>query len=591
MIEPTGSETTWSRHADPYSHFVVSGAPELKWLLAIYGAKQDSPFDVCLDVVDGARTLIVEHEYYDPDYRSDFSEFHSRSFEQLPQHTDRLHFFSDAIDTDDVVHLSPEQRATYLGYIVVRPGSARTTVGRAMLRPPDRLLFDSDISLSELVRVAVKERVVLFGQPLDVVGVPFMQQDSRSLRCAHVAAWICHYVAAVRGFVPRQLTSQLHGSAAQWGGTIRPFPSEGLSEAQLANVLNSVGLPAHRQVIRHLQARWNPDLDDRPSHSVWHRESKAKRDVTENLRTYCARYLNSGLPVLATVAPRPSASPNHVVTIIGQGRLRDNGTVFIFHDDEVGPYQCDRDPIAKDGGGKGKKDKRGWVALFVPLPEKVWVRGEHAEDAATQHIHTLATSDEVDLPSMRAFRKRMEGCDLAIRSYVTPASDYKQSIRHRLGEERATEAAVIVSARMSRFVWVVEVLDRARRDDHADHVLGEVVMDATAADTLDGVVVQHLGGFLSTSETVFVPFAERYSLYQKAIVETAALSDDLSDTEIDRQLIAADNDYRQRYLGIRRQQIDSLECADTPYESGRRTIRAAEVDVAAAPSNGSSSSR
>lgn len=574
-------EVGWHRHAPAYSHFnVSSGAQQLRWLLEIYNAPVGSPFDACLDVLDGVRTVVVEHEYYDPDYRSDYSEFHSRSFEQLPHHTDRLHFFRAEFDRESVYALTADAVESYLGYVVVRPGSAAGTVGRAMLFPPSKVVDGTTTSVASLVRTAVKERVLLFGQPLEVVGVPFMQQDSRSLRCAHVAAWTCHYTAALRGFVPRRLTSHLH-DAAQSGGTVRPFPSQGLSESQLAELLRYLGLPAHLQAIQPLSDRWDPKLDDQVSHTVWHRGSNAgKGNRSEALRTYCARYLNSGLPVLITISD--DGAPRHVVTVVGQGRVdRSSRAVFVFHDDEVGPYQTREEPV-----DDGKKVR--WSSVFVPLPEKVWMLGEHAERAAEESMHVLASSTELQSTGMADFKKQVDAGALGVRSYVMLASEFKQSIRDRLGPERSQEAAVIGQARMSRFVWVIEVFDRELRNSgDPNHVLGEVVIDSTAADPREGVLVEHFGGVLKITESVFVPFAERFTLYEQVWARNDADSaaDEDAD-ELSRAVKETTSQYLAEHLARRRQAVEVLTCPVALYSSGKRSLDAATRDVASAPSNG-----
>lgn len=41
-----------------------------------------------------AETIVVEHNYIDKDYLIDYSNYYSRSFEDIKKFTDRIHFFS-----------------------------------------------------------------------------------------------------------------------------------------------------------------------------------------------------------------------------------------------------------------------------------------------------------------------------------------------------------------------------------------------------------------------------------------------------------------------------------------------------------------
>ena len=78
--------------------------------------------------------------------------------------------------------------------MVMRP-TPLSPVSRAMLRPPPEL-FDS-------IRARIAENVSFFGDTLTVEGFPFTQQDTQLCRCAHSAAWMCHYAGYLRGDVAR----------------------------------------------------------------------------------------------------------------------------------------------------------------------------------------------------------------------------------------------------------------------------------------------------------------------------------------------------------------------------------------------------
>src|SRR5690606_16205992 len=86
----------------------------------------------------------------------------------------------------------------------------------------------------ERVRTRVRETVQILGVNFEAYGVPFMEQDGRLLRCAHVSAWICHYTATLRGYVARRTTGQFHAAGAVNGTVGRSFPSNGLNVVLLS---------------------------------------------------------------------------------------------------------------------------------------------------------------------------------------------------------------------------------------------------------------------------------------------------------------------------------------------------------------------
>ncbi|MBM2812829.1 MAG: hypothetical protein HW416_3588, partial [Chloroflexi bacterium] len=153
---------------------------------------RDRPFGRCLEVarLGGATTAVIETRYIDSDYRSEFSVFHSKTFAPVPDTTHRLHFFTQAIGAEHLGRLPDDPG--YVGYVVVRSTSSTLgptlsrlgTVGRTMLQPPPEM--------HSAVRTLVKGRVNFFGEALEVEAAPFMEQDTRLLRCAHVAAWMYH---------------------------------------------------------------------------------------------------------------------------------------------------------------------------------------------------------------------------------------------------------------------------------------------------------------------------------------------------------------------------------------------------------------
>ena len=115
----------------------------------------------------GCRSVVVEERYIDPDYRSEYSAFWSRRFEERRPLAKRLHFFAAPIEPE-TLHVAPPA-GSYLGYTVLRPTDLGP-VGRTVLRPPPRL--------GDAVLTTVRDRPSLFRATL------LMSSASRAARRA-----------------------------------------------------------------------------------------------------------------------------------------------------------------------------------------------------------------------------------------------------------------------------------------------------------------------------------------------------------------------------------------------------------------------
>jgi hypothetical protein len=189
------------------------------------------PWLRCLSLLRslGACCAVRESYYVCLDYRSEYAAFYSHIDAPRKSHATRLHFFSQRVSQDDVSNLNAKQRACYLGYIVCREGDL-PLVGRTVIRVPPYI--DETTAISEPVN--------FFGQKLLVRGVPFMQQDQRFAVCCHAAAWILHYTAFRRGVQERRHIADLVDIAGPIH-PLRPRATDGLTESQVAQMLNELG--------------------------------------------------------------------------------------------------------------------------------------------------------------------------------------------------------------------------------------------------------------------------------------------------------------------------------------------------------------
>src|SRR4051794_29028622 len=147
-------DTTGWGQPDPALIVPLSDDADWDGLTARYGATlNDVPLKRCIQVAraNGARTVVIETRYVDPDYRSEYTAFYSRLHRPPPAFAHRLHFFSTSVGLD--LAALPSDHG-YIGYVSIRPLNTGA-VSRAMLPPPP------DVSG---VRCSVTESVGLFGQ-------------------------------------------------------------------------------------------------------------------------------------------------------------------------------------------------------------------------------------------------------------------------------------------------------------------------------------------------------------------------------------------------------------------------------------------
>lgn len=473
-----------------------AGATGWEWLKDAFTSEftANKPFRTILDVVRGrgCRTIVIEREYLDPDYRSEYSAFWSGRFVERPSRAERWHFFAAAFDADVLPYLPTGHG--YLGYAVLRPAELGL-VGRTVIAPP------ADLQTARLTSIV--ERPNLFGNPLEVVGVPFYQQDGEFLRCAHAAAWLCHYVAYTRGIVGRRLTAEIASMPSFAASKHRAQPSTGLTAEQLQAVFTRVGIPAFFLRISDLPplpAEFPPLAGKR----ALGRASKAAtrayeiRKADERILRVVCKYLNSGFPITVLSENKNGA---HAFTLVGWKPAPNRSATLIACDDQVGPYEVIDSPTDPSlGGHRGK-----WTALMIPLPARVSLTGEVAEARARLIVRTEPDLAETPTPSdfsdLAPLIRELHG-SVSVRARLIEGRRYK-AVAHRQG--RDPEAVrVIRMATLPHWVWLVEFQDHAAREaGEADVVIAEIVFDSTSHDDAPSPLL-----FVTASSTIDLSEAE-----------------------------------------------------------------------------------
>jgi hypothetical protein len=437
---------------DPTAHGdVLHLTSDEDWdeLVRLY-ADPDTPFANVLAVAreSGCKSVVVEHRYIDLDFRSEHAAFWSMRFEVPPPFTRRLHFFTAEIDQAEL-HNLPDAPG-YLGYSILRP-VRRGRVGRTVLAPPPRL-GHATLSL-------VEDKVSMFGNDLVVRGVPFCEQDGEYLRCAHAAAWICHYVAVRRELVGRTSTSSLVNLIPSALSEERPLPSKGMRLNQLQAVFGALGQPALLYGFSLL-----PDVSGVPPVTPTVDATTGKTEPPGLWDTRCisiiCRYLNSDFPVLV-------AGQAHAWVLVGWKRTADGSVTFIACDDQVGPYEEIPSPFSHY--------RAPWHSIMVPLPPKVFLTGEMAENDAFRSLRGLWRANAPTRPIADA----LQAGTIQLRTRLKNVRTLKREIADQTSSDDVLRA--IRLARLPHFVWAVEA--HLRPICHSGNcVVATVLYDATSSD-------------------------------------------------------------------------------------------------------------
>ena len=199
-----------------------------------------SVFKKCASCFEDATHALLEVDYFDYDYRSNASATLTRRFTEANLRTDRI-VLMRAAEIDAGQPLEGIDGAQVLGYMILT-GDRTGLVGRSLIPAPTGM-DQTDADIPRHVRTVVQESIALFGRLRRVSGVPFLQQDGNLLTCAHVSAWMAHHTAVLRGLAPPQNSVAFHHAGGDELIVSRRYPSSGLTDWQLATLLERFGLP------------------------------------------------------------------------------------------------------------------------------------------------------------------------------------------------------------------------------------------------------------------------------------------------------------------------------------------------------------
>ena len=339
-------------------------------------------------VLDGkCQSAIVEREYIDKDYRDTFTNFHAKRFNTPPSRCVRLHFFEKPIIE---THLNSadgfRKDNEYLGYSVIR-ATRPNSVGRTFLSHKLRNDPHSHLCLCD-------EKVQVLGEKMEVSGFPFISQDADATVCAESSLWmVLRYLSNRYSHYAETLPFQITKLASNHAIGKRVFPSAGLYSWQLAEALRL------REVSPLIYSRLQ--FGDEFEHLLY-------------------TYIESGFPLLTTIDKHVFVTFGHTsefgtipAPVTGKFRYTScfNESLTIC-DDRCFPYQSLRRDSTRRTASCSKVSFADINEFIVPLPEKVFLSAEAAQEAIENVLKDPETGIFKHSPSLAAG-------DLTLRLFLT----------------------------------------------------------------------------------------------------------------------------------------------------------------------------
>ena len=284
-----------------------------------------------------AKTILLEPNYFDRDYLSEFSAFYSTSVRGYKNICQRIHFFSHI----DVDRKKIEEAAggnteatqflndNYLGFCVLRPIHAR--LGRTVLK----WYKNRDLN-SERITIKRNYKCHVAGVTLNIEGLAWQQQDIGVGACATIALWSALQSSAFDDFHAIPTTAEITKVANKTASLgSRTFPSKGLTSFQLYEAIKELGLSPMIQNADYVYNNRNYFSKNRFMSSI-------------------ASYIRSGYPVIILGYLKTDSQNKdlHAVCIVGFRTspfsqktssetaitLEDfSSEILYIHDDNIGP--------------------------------------------------------------------------------------------------------------------------------------------------------------------------------------------------------------------------------------------------------------
>jgi hypothetical protein len=450
-------------------------------------------------------SYLLESQYIDRDYSSDYRFFYAQTFKNYQRHCKRIHFFAEDISkimslpdwTSRVEALRKTSLTSYCGFCVIRP-LPNASIGRTALR----MRGPDGKDLESVITCRADTRANLLGAELHVRGANFMQQDSRVGACAQVAIWMgarhMHQRYHYNWLSVADIT-KLASPNTEDESTSLPAGSDFLTSERMIRAVHEMGFQA-------LCFRGN------------------------NIGEQILPYVESGLPVILGLDV-PGASIGHAVTVIGRvfskitkptSRPVDFIPGFVVHDDQSGPYKViPSTPTAAKNFGFSANDiikvrtRSGDVEFnlvdhgsfgMALMPVRAFSTARAAEVTAQRRIANafnqldslkalIAKAGKIN-PLLDELAAAHKAGQVVLRTYLTSADGYRRHIAD--GSACDSLKDLLLRIHLPHFTWITEISSADSYNNSSAglrRIYGHSVLDATSSGVdVAGLLMLHLPG-------------------------------------------------------------------------------------------------
>jgi hypothetical protein len=442
------------------------------------GDLRSSDFGLLKQCMEGrAKSVIVEHDYIDKDYRDSYSGFYSKKFARVSNRCTRLHFFDFILEHENiegpnglVVALKErEQRGEskngfegttpgFLGSVVLRP-TPYSRIGRCTFDP--RKIGTTREGLRGEICLA-PFHVHLLGYELTVMAFPHQSQDAQVHTCAETALWsLFRYLSQRYRHYPECYPHDIAVSNPDLAQG-RRIPSRGLTLEQISAIIGHFGMDAMMYSKQYLT------IDESADGGWAYRPPSSKGDAILRLLQI---YLQSGMPAIVGV-------PGHAIVAIGFEESDSWGSepespvepwvtsdfleTLVVNDDNHAPYVRVRQLT-------GGYLNYGWDEIdsfVVALPSKVFLAAEDAERIGASWARVIAELTSIEPVDKGRWVQRV---------LCTSSKNYKS---FRL-EHPDSFSKLLLGQPLPHFIWLVEYYTHENWSERRATI--EIALDATAA--------------------------------------------------------------------------------------------------------------
>jgi len=440
-----------------------------------------------------AKTVLIQQDVQDPDFLAEHSAYYSKWSYKVPRFCYRLHFFNEAAQSDNALHVVDQMAAqnnSYLGFVTLRPISVSPQAA-TILRPIDIggkcfILSKDDFTVN------------IAGQSFVIAGTPFMQQDNAVGACAQASIWMAlrtlRRKEGVSAFSPAQITT----AATRFYVKGRTLPNRGgLAVEQVTEAIRAAGYAPHMIPLRELG-------------------QKADDKTLANSRQALYPYVESGIPVLLLLFRENMEG--HAVLLIGHGwddnpseKIK-NGSImingpgksieifdasswvnpFYIHNDNTGPYL----PIPDEVEGVGYT--LGDAVFAIPfLQLDVFVDAAEAKLTCLKLLADSLENLKGLVPQGKESVLEVNLPELVTRTYLQERSEFRSSV---IASDMPEDVKAYYRNKwLPRCIWITEINlynEYEKSPEGRSIRLGEIILDPSSEPEDGCFLTVHLGNDL-----------------------------------------------------------------------------------------------